>query len=76
MLYFQIVRLQDRIAIVQQHMATDQCSGGPHCMLQDSMFVSPFLDHTTQVIQLQNNLTFDIPPQVYLSLVAYICHFS
>jgi hypothetical protein len=49
MLYFQIVRLQDRIAVVQQHMATEQCSGGPRCMLQDSMFVSPFLDHTTQV---------------------------
>jgi hypothetical protein len=49
-IYFQIARLQDRIAIVQQHMATEQCSGGPHCMLQDGMFV-PFLDPAAQVIK-------------------------
>lgn len=55
-LYFQIARLQDRIAIVQQHMATEQCSGGPHCMLQDSMFVLPFLDPTAQVTDLGNHL--------------------
>jgi len=49
--YFQIARLQDRIAIVQQHMASEQCSGGPHCMLQDGMFVPPFLDPAAQVIK-------------------------
>jgi len=45
----QIARLQDRITIVQQHMASEQCSGGPHCMLQDGMFVPPFLDPAAQV---------------------------
>jgi hypothetical protein len=49
--YFQIARLQDRITIVQQHMATEQCSGGPHCMLQDGMFVPPFLDPAAQVLK-------------------------
>lgn len=49
--YFQIARLQDRITIVQQHMASEQCSGGPHCMLQDGMFVPPFLDPAAQVFK-------------------------
>jgi hypothetical protein len=57
--YFQIARLQDRIAIVQQHMATEQCSGGPHCMLQDSMFVMPFLDPTAQVTEQGNCSAFN-----------------
>lgn len=45
----QIARLQDRIAVVQQHMAAEQCTGGPHCMLPDSMFPT-YLDPTAQVM--------------------------
>jgi hypothetical protein len=57
MQYFQIARLQERIAIVQQHMAAEQCSGGPHCMLQDSMFVPPFLDPAAQVMEHGNHFS-------------------
>ena len=60
--YFQIARLQDRIAIVQQHMASEQCSGGPHCMLQDGMFVPPFLDPAAQVIK----------PFFYLNIAGFL----
>jgi chromodomain-helicase-DNA-binding protein 7 len=39
-----IAHLQERLNILSQHEATDQCNGGPQCVLQSPLFTSPMID--------------------------------
>ncbi|XP_025832998.1 chromodomain-helicase-DNA-binding protein 7 isoform X3 [Agrilus planipennis] len=39
-----IAHLQERLSILAQHEATDQCNGGPQCVLQSPLFTSPMID--------------------------------
>lgn len=39
-----IARLQEKLNILAQHEATEQCSGGATCILQSPLFTSPMID--------------------------------
>lgn len=39
-----ITHLQERLTILAQHEATEQCNGGPQCVLQSPLFTSPMID--------------------------------
>lgn len=39
-----IVNLQERLSILTQHEQTEQCNGGPQCVLQSPIFTSPMID--------------------------------
>ncbi|XP_055711038.1 chromodomain-helicase-DNA-binding protein 7 isoform X3 [Phlebotomus papatasi] len=39
-----IMRLQERLNMLQQHEANDQCNGGAQCILQSSMYSSPMIE--------------------------------
>lgn len=39
-----ITHLQERLNILAQHEANDQCNGGPQCVLQSPLFTSPMID--------------------------------
>lgn len=39
-----ITRLQERLNILSQHEANEQCNGGPQCVLQSPLFTSPMID--------------------------------
>ncbi|GAB0094499.1 chromodomain-helicase-DNA-binding protein 7 isoform X1 [Sergentomyia squamirostris] len=39
-----IMRLQERLNMLQQHEANDQCNGGPTCILQSSMYSSAMIE--------------------------------
>ncbi|XP_031342134.1 chromodomain-helicase-DNA-binding protein 7 isoform X2 [Photinus pyralis] len=39
-----ISHLQERLNILAQHEANDQCNGGPQCVLQSPLFTSPMID--------------------------------
>ena len=44
-----IIALQEKLQALQQHEANDQCSGGPQCILQSSMFTVPAIVDSPQV---------------------------
>lgn len=39
-----IVRLQERLNLLSQHEANDQCNGGPQCILQSPLYSAPMID--------------------------------
>ncbi|KAJ8937600.1 hypothetical protein NQ318_018413 [Aromia moschata] len=39
-----IAHLQERLNILSQHEANEQCNGGPQCVLQSPLFTSPMID--------------------------------
>ncbi|KAJ6650068.1 Chromodomain-helicase-DNA-binding protein 7, partial [Pseudolycoriella hygida] len=39
-----IVRLQERLNLLSQHEANDQCSGGSQCILQSPLYTAPMID--------------------------------
>lgn len=39
-----IINLQEKLNILSQHEATEQCNGGSQCILQNPMFASPMID--------------------------------
>lgn len=39
-----IVRLQERLNLLSQHEANDQCSGGPQCILQSPLYTAPMIE--------------------------------
>lgn len=39
-----VMRLQERLNILQQHENNDKCNGGPQCILQNPMYGSPMID--------------------------------
>lgn len=49
-----MVNLQERIAMLQQHEANDQCMGGPHCLLLSPIYnaSSSVLDHSLVQVHL------------------------
>ena len=39
-----VMRLQERLNLLQQHETTEQCAGGPQCPISNPMFSAPMID--------------------------------
>lgn len=66
-----MVNLQERIAMLQQHEANDQCMGGPHCLLQSPMY-NASVSAMDPMLQVHNTvLPFFVRVSFFFSTVWY-----
>lgn len=49
--FWQINHIQDRISILQQHEANDQCMGGVHCPVVNPMYQPAIMEPAVPVVR-------------------------